>query len=147
MNEQVQIIPIVVGVTGHRTLREEDRPALLAAVKAELSALRSRCPHSPLKMLNALAEGSDLLCAKAAEDLGIPVLAALPMEYAEYAKDFSPEGKKELDRAIAGAEQAFVAPPTEAEPETPSRDYFYRQAGIYMAAHSHVLLALWDGGE
>ncbi len=147
MNEQVQIIPIVVGVTGHRLIREEDRPALKAAVKAELSALRERCPHSPLKMLNALAEGSDLLCAKAAEELGIPVLAALPMEYEEYAKDFSPEGKKELDRIIAGAEQVFTAPPVEAEPETPSRDWLYRQAGIYMAAHSHVLLALWDGGE
>lgn len=26
-----------------------------------------------------------------------------------------------------------------------SRDYQYRQAGIYVAVHSHVLLALWDG--
>ena len=147
MNEQVQIIPIVVGVTGHRVLREEDRPALIAAVKAELSALRSRCPNSPLKMLNSLAEGSDLLCAKAAEELGIPVLAALPMDYGEYVKDFSPGGKEALDRAIAGAERVFVVPPTEAEPGTVSRDFLYRQAGIYMAAHSHVLLALWDGGE
>ena len=32
MNQQVQTIPIVIGVTGHRSIREEDVPALLAAV-------------------------------------------------------------------------------------------------------------------
>ena len=147
MNHQVQTIPIVIGVTGHRSIREEDVPALLAAVKEELTALRDRCPHSPLMMLNSLAEGGDHLCARAAAELGIPLMAALPMEYPEYVKDFTPQGKKRLDEYIAAAEQVFVAPPTEAVPEAPSRDFLFRQAGIYMAAHSHVLLALWDGGE
>ena len=59
-------IPIIIGVTGHRAIREQDRPALAAAVKAELETLRGLCPHSPLVMLSSLAEGADLLCADAA---------------------------------------------------------------------------------
>ena len=53
-------IPLVIGVTGHRTIRQQDRPALAAAVKVELEKLRSLCPHSKLVMLNSLAEGADL---------------------------------------------------------------------------------------
>ena len=69
-------IPIVVGVTGHRPLLQGDEKTLYAAVTEQLQALRSRCPHSPLVMLNSLAEGGDLLCADAARELGIPLMAA-----------------------------------------------------------------------
>jgi hypothetical protein len=27
------------------------------------------------------------------------------------------------------------------------RGYFYRQAGLYIAKHAHLLIALWDGSE
>ena len=65
-------IPLVVGVTGHRNIRAQDRDTLYAAVAGELARLQSRCPHSQLILLNSLAEGADLLCAQAAADLGIP---------------------------------------------------------------------------
>ena len=83
-------IPIVVGVTGHRAIRPEDRDALSAAVMAELKKLRQKCPASELVLLTSLAEGGDLLCADAAETLGIGVVAALPMPLEIYRKDFSP---------------------------------------------------------
>ena len=60
-------IPIVVGVTGHRAIREQDCPAIREAVRTELEKLRTLCPNSPLVMLSSLAEGADLLCADAAE--------------------------------------------------------------------------------
>ena len=60
-------IPIVVGVSGHRALREADRPALYAAVRAELKKLMDFCPHSQFVLLCSLAAGGDLLCADAAE--------------------------------------------------------------------------------
>ena len=140
-------IPIVIGVSGHRAIREKDRPALSAAVKTELKKLQGRCRHSRLVLLCSLAEGADLLCADAAEELGVPLIAALPREQADYEKDFSEEGLAGLRRHIARAEQVFVTPSTEPVPEGGAdRDFQFRQAGIYVAAHSHVLLALWDGG-
>ena len=140
-------IPVVVGVSGHRELREGDRPALYAAVKKELTALAARCPHTQLVLLCSLAAGADQLCADVAEELGWPLLAALPMEREEYEKDFTPEECARFARHCARAERVFAAPPTEAVPERADRDFFYRQAGVFISAHSHILLALWDGGE
>ena len=140
-------IPIVIGVTGHRAIRPEDREALFTAVKTELAKLKALCPNSPFLMLSSLAEGGDLLCADAAEELGIPLAAALPMERKTYELDFSEKALLRFAHHCARAEQVFVAPATEAIPEAgPNQDFGYRQAGIYVAAHCHVLLALWDGG-
>lgn len=139
-------IPIVVGVTGHRAIRAQDRAAINQAVVAELEKLRALSPHSPLVMLNSLAEGADLLCADAAEKLGIPLFAALPRERADYERDFSPEELKRFAHHCARAVQVFVAPDTEPVPlGGVSREHQFRQAGIYITAHCHLLLALWDG--
>ena len=139
-------IPIVVGVTGHRTIREAERAALLDSVKAELAGLQARCPSSPIRLLTSLAEGGDQLCAEAAAALGIPLIAALPMSADEFERDFSPEALERFRAFCAKAEQVFTVPYTEAAGDGISRDFLYRQAGIYISAHSHLLLALWDGG-
>ena len=136
-------IPLTVGVTGHIDLREEDRNALYLAVTDALEKLREKYPHTPLKMLNSLAAGADLLCADAAEELEIPLTAALPMETAEYEKDFSAPELERFRHHLARAEIVFTAPAAEAGEA--GRENGYRQAGIWMAEHAHLLLALWDG--
>ena len=146
MSEE-RTIPITVGVTGHRAIRAEDREALYDAVKAELARLRKTCPSSPFLMLNSLAEGGDQICADAARELGIPVVAVLPMPAEEYEKDFSPEGLSGFRDHCAHALQVFTVPFTESPAGQPDRHFLFRQAGIYMVTRSHFLLALWDGGE
>ncbi len=137
-------IPIVIGVTGHRDLRPQDEPALFTRVCDELQKLLLRCPHSEWIMLNSLASGADQLCARAAIKLSIPVVAALPMPLAEYEADFSGETLSALQSIVESCRDVFVVPDAEGRAE-PTRDYAYRQAGIYVARHCHVLLALWDG--
>ena len=140
-------IPIVVGVTAHRAIRKEDRAALSAAVRAELEKLRALCPHSRLVLLCSLAEGGDQLCADAAEELGLDLIAVLPTQREIYEKDFSPEALARFSHHCARAERVLVTPYTEAVPEAGAdRDFGFRQAGIYVSSHCHVLLALWDGG-
>lgn len=138
-------IPIVVGVTGHRNIEEADREVLYGAVCAELSALKARCPHSPFVMLNSLADGADQLCAEAAAALSIPLIAVLPAERAEYERDFSGGALIRFRALCDAAQDCFAAPATERVPASPDRDFLYRQAGIWVASHAHVLLALWDG--
>ncbi|MCR5072409.1 MAG: hypothetical protein K6A39_01100 [Clostridiales bacterium] len=141
-------IPLIIGVTGHRALRENDRAPLLNAVKTELEALMKRYPNTPFKMMNSLAEGADLLCAEAAESLGIPLIVPLPTELPVYEQDFSPEARAALHRYCDMAEQVFIVPAAESVSETmPFRNFLFRQAGIYMTSHCHVLLALWDGKD
>ena len=143
---QTERIPLTVGITGHRAIRPEDWGPLSAGVKRELERLRQRYPHSPLMMLNSLAEGADQLCAQVAADMGIPLAVALPMASEEYEQDFSGPVLDAYRTLLQKAEQVFVAPAAEALPAAPDRDFFYRQAGIYVSSHCHVLLALWDGG-
>ena len=140
-------IPLMIGVAGHRAIRAEDEAALRTAVKNELKKLRELCPFTPLVMLSSLAEGGDLLCADAAEELGIPLIAALPRERDDYEQDFGEETIQRFRHHCARAGQVFAAPFTEPLPKDgQTRAYQFRQAAIYVAAHSHVLLALWDGG-
>ena len=140
-------VPIAVGVTGHRDIRTEDRGVLREAVEKQLLALREKCPHSGIVMLNSLAAGADQLCAEAALKLSIPLIAVLPMAQEEYEKDFSEEELLRFRSLCSAAEACFTAPETEQPPLSPDRNFAYRQAGIWVAAHSHVLLALWDGKE
>ena len=140
-------IPILVGITGHRTVRKQDYNTIYASVKTELEKLQNRCPNSRIILLTSLAEGGDLLCAEAAAELNIPLFAALPDELEVYKKDFSEEARERFAFHCERAEQLFTVPYTERVPEDGiSRSYRFRQAGIYVASHSHVLLALWDGG-
>lgn len=138
-------IPIIIGVTGHRALRTQDLPILRAAVSAELKKLTTAYANSPFVMLNSIASGADILCAEVALQLGMRLVCPLPLPIDEYRKDFTGADAAAFDALIQRADCTFVAPDIEMPHQSATRDDHYRQAGQYIAAHSHVLLALWDG--
>lgn len=143
---------LVVGVTGHRKLREEDLPALRLQVRAFLQDLQARHPELPLVLLSSLAEGSDQLAAQVALDLGLRVIAPLPLPLDLYRDDFDEAGKARLERLLDSAEALAspLAPGGTRESVAvpgPARDRQYAQAGMFVSSHCHVLLALWDGRE
>ena len=94
-------IPILVGVTGHRSIKKEDYNAIYTSVKAELGKLQDRCPNSHIVLLTSLAEGGDLLCAEAATELDIPLVAVLPDEL-EPSRDSSPRVAKREKKSSSG---------------------------------------------
>ena len=153
MFQNVKEVPIVVGVTGHRDIVEEDKTALVAHVRKSLTDLQKMCQsakgNTPVVMLNGLAQGADMLCAEVAFELGIPVYAVLPCEEDEYEKSFdNAEDRVKLQGYLAKAQRQIIAPDIEQSWQMMNIDedsYRYRQVGIYIAAHSHVLIALWDG--
>lgn len=138
-------IPIVIGVTGHRDLRDQDIQLLRELASNELKKLMAQYPNSEFVMLNSIASGADTVCAEAALELGIKLICPLPLPTQEYRKDFSEPDAAMFDELLKKASGVFVAPNTEPLPDCQTRDFHYRQAGIYIAAHSHVLVALWDG--
>src|SRR6185312_1348133 len=145
------LLPLVIGVTGHRDLDRADYPIYRARVAELLTSLRRQYPATPLRILSSLAEGADRLAAEVALEHQCELLVPLPLEPAEYERDF-PDSTEEF-RSLLGrvpAEHVFVLEHTagHAPPHWSAaghRDLSYREAGAYMAAHSHVLLALWDG--
>lgn len=147
-------IPIIIGVSAHRDIRQEHVPEIKDKVRKVLNDVKALCPNSPVYMLNGLAKGGDQLCADVAVDLGIKLIVALPFDEDKYINpvDF-PLGtdlhyaKYERDGHV---KEKFVVPDTEKQygdalASEKSRNYLFRQQGIYVATNCHLLLALWDG--
>ena len=145
-------VPFVVSVSGHRDLRPAEVPQLQRKVRDFLSELRDTCPDRIVAVMSALAEGADRLVAREALALGMPLTIVLPMPASLYVQDFeSRESRAEFDRLCAAAVDVFELPITPGNTAAsiatpgPSRSRQYAQLGVFLCAHCHVLLALWDG--
>ncbi len=145
-------LPIVIGVTGHRHLRESDLPDYRARVSEFFEHLERRYPATPLRVISALAAGADRLVAELALERGYELIAPLPLEREDYERDF-PDSVAEFRTILerVPAERVFVWPrpgdgngskwcETQAE-----RDRQYAEVGAFVADQCHILLAIWDG--
>ena len=153
-------IPLIVGVTGHRDLMAEDVPRIRELVRSVLQTLKKKYPHTPLVLLSPLAEGADQLVAEVAleADIGARLVAVL-----RWPGEFSFEAPAEAVTLAHGADAArfrllldrathVVAMPLDDEAGRLARSapaaFEERQnelVGKFIARHSQMLIALWDG--
>jgi hypothetical protein len=158
MDQILEKLPLIIGVTGHRDLREEDIADLEAAVAGVFVRLRrdylGRRSKTPIVVLSALAEGADQLVARVAVAHGDEVIAPLPLPIAEYRQDFEhgikPDAAARFDEWLASGLKTpimpFVGDATSASIDDPARRAEqYRAVGLFIARHCDVLIALWDG--
>ncbi|MCZ6855224.1 MAG: hypothetical protein O7G86_15040 [Gammaproteobacteria bacterium] len=142
-------VPLVVGVTGHRDLVPEEVPMLRKRVLDFFHTLNGLFPGLSIMVMTPLAEGADRLVADVAKELGFPIIVLLPMERRLYQADFQGESLAEFQDMMELGETVelpLVGENTEADIQKGAvRDLQYAQLGAYLAAHSHILLALWDG--
>lgn len=143
-------LPLVIGITGHRDIRDEDGAALEEKVRAIFTELRSNYPHTPLVLLSALAEGADRLATRVALDFGARLIVPLPMPKALYETDFTSDAaRSEFDELLRRAQYYFELPLLTDGPaiqkQGPARDRQYAQAGAFISRQSQILIALWDG--
>jgi hypothetical protein len=145
-------VPLVVGVTGHRDLVPGEVPAIRGRVREFLEQLSQQYPDRDLTVMSALAEGADRLVSEEALELGLPVTVVLPMPRECYVEDFTnPEARREFERLCAAATDLFELPITPGNTVAsirgagPNRARQYAQLGVFLSAHCHILLALWDG--
>jgi hypothetical protein len=145
-------LPLVVAVTGHRDLVAEEIPVIRRLVKDFLRDLMERHGDRILRIMSALAEGADRLVAEEALALGFELVVPLPMPRQLYVQDFETEGSVEEFDLLAGrAAERYELPLGEGVtleglsrlPDVRARQY--AQHGVFLCAHCHILLALWDG--
>jgi hypothetical protein len=104
-------LPITIGITGHRDVRPEDMPVIEESLHKVFRDIGRMCPHSPIYIITALAEGADRIAAKVALDLGMRIIAPLPMRRELYEKDFSsPESMVEFEELLSESEEWFELP-------------------------------------
>lgn len=141
---------LIVGVTSHRDLDPGQLPVLREQVRAAFAELRTRYPELPLVVLSALAEGGDRLVAEVALEFDARLVVPLPLPLSMYRDDFATDDSKaQFEALLARADVIRLARDTHDRDELrmpgPARDRQYLQAGLFVANHCHVLLALWDG--
>ena len=143
-HEQDNPARVVIGVTGHRTLK--NIPELTQAIQAALAKIKQMVPpmrNMPVvySVLSPLAEGADRLVAK--EVLKVPesiLEVGLPMEKDDYIQDFiTKESKAEFEELLSEAKSVRVLPTQR------SRTKAYEQVGHYVVDNCDVLIAIWDG--
>lgn len=146
------LIPIYVGITGHRDIRPADISRLKDIIKGIFEDMRREYPTSPLILLTPLAEGADRLAADVVLDLGCKIVVPLPLPPKEYEEDFpSAVSRDEFRQLLSKAAQSFVvlderhdSDHSQLEPRM-NREEAYGRVGRYIAQHSILLIALWDG--
>lgn len=144
------LLPLIIGVTGHRKVSTTD-PQLRECIRRELLRLRAAYPDSPFLILSGLAEGADRLVVRIAiEYLAAKVIAVLPFAEEEFRKDFpAPESQSEFSDLLKQA-QAVVVVPQREPPESirergEARNRQYARVGGYVVEQAQILIALWDG--
>lgn len=142
-------LPITIAVTGHRD--PANPQAVKRAIDEILALLEARFAHTPLQALSPLAEGADRLFAEVALDRGIPLDVILPLRQEVYERDF-PASIDTFRALLARAREIGTLEAVEGHEDAAgsaggiSRDLHYAQAGLHVASHSQILIALWDGG-
>jgi hypothetical protein len=146
------VTPLVIGVTSHRNLPAREIEPIRKSVRCFFAQLQLDFPGLPLVVLDSLAEGGDQLVAEQAVAMGARLIAPLPFARAVYAQDFSDAGLASFDRLCERAEVLQLPllhgnTPAGIASQGEERDRQYAQAGVFVASHCHILLAVWDGRE
>jgi len=145
-------VPLIVAVTGHRDLVNAELPGIRERVRIFLSELLTEYPDRGVTVMSSLAEGADQLVAEEALQLGIPLIVPMPMSGELYVDDFgSIKEQESFDYLCSRAAEFYELPITPGNTlesireQGPNRTQQYAQLGVFLCAHCHILLALWDG--
>ena len=146
------LLPLVLGVTGHIDILEEDLTFYKTKLSQFFIQLRNDCPNTPIQLLNPLAEGADRIVAHVAVEHGVELIVPLPLPETEYEKDFpdTVDEYRALKNTVA-KENYFELPLVQGNTKEnitehgEHRDQQYALVGSYITTRCHILIALWDG--
>lgn len=133
--------PLVIGVSGHRDLHPQGLPQVSREVDELLADLKQRLPDTELRVTTGMAQGADLLVARAALAAGCKVDAVLPMPIERYIQDFDQQSAAALREMLADpAVHVSVLQAPEGAGDT-----LYSNLTQALIAKCNLLVALWDG--
>ena len=153
-------IPFVIGVTGHRNISRAEEDRMRPILEEFFTSHARDYPLVPLRLLSALAEGSDRIVARVF--LGVrdrlrvggsnsvtdwELVATLPFAEEAYRDDF-PDTNEEFSELLTAASSVVtITKKTVADirENEELRVDAYEALGFYTLRHSFLLIALWDG--
>ena len=143
--------PFIIGVSGHRDLGSCEAARLGAALAEFLQQIRLHLPDTEIRVMAGMADGADLLAARAALDSDLSVDAVLPLPLPQYAADFDVSSFRELESLLAHPKVRQRELPSAAAADPGNGDEGDRRNAQYLSltrtliGSCHLLIALWDG--
>lgn len=142
-NENCACFPIIVGISGHRTIAPDALASVQSSLHSTLSLLKRELGPA-LHLVTGLAEGSDQLAAKIAGELNIPHIAVLPMKIDAFRSTLSSEeARRNVDFLWAHSVLRLELPAIASESQDAVK-LQYEQLGAVLTRFSHILIVLWD---
>jgi len=142
-------LPIVIAVSGHRDLIDQDLPGIKDAVHQKLLDIKNTAAGVPIILLSGLAKGADQLVAELALGLGLNVVAVLPMPKDDFLEDFQDEAERQYFENLYQSCHSHIELPWHEGPVdndiSAPRDQQYRNQSIFIVRQAQLVLALWDG--
>lgn len=146
--------PFVLGVSGHLDIAQADIAALQANLVRRLQVYRESLGSQIRPFVaTALARGGDQLAAEAALEAGWGLIALLPMAPDQFlaTDDFvkHPQAAAKFSELIVKSQVHVVCEGVHSisldSDITDIQNQLYRNQSSYLATHSSVVMALWDG--
>jgi hypothetical protein len=150
---EATMTPLVIGVTSHRNIPAHEIEPIHQRVRDFFAQLKYDFPGLPLLVLSALAEGGDQLVAQEALAAGARLIAPLPLPRDLYVDDFADSAVRANFDALCQQAEVVQLPLMTGQSRLTigshgaARDRQYAKAGVYIASHCHILLAIWDGKD
>ncbi|WP_230474670.1 hypothetical protein [Dyella monticola] len=107
----------------------------------------------PLVVLSALAEGGDQLFAAEALATGARLVVPLPLPKEMYVEDFADRAVRAQFEELLQRADVIRLPllksqsREELQHHGEARNRQYAKAGVFIASHAHILVAIWDGKD
>lgn len=143
----------IIGITGHRDIAADDIDLTREKLRTTLQNVANMMEHIPIRVATGLAEGADTLAAEVALELGLGVVAVLPMPRKHYIDDFEGEARRRYETLLADDRIRVLEIPLaegcarEDMSEQSARDEQYRLLADYLRRRSNLLVAIWDGED
>jgi len=128
-----------LAVTGHRHIKSDEK--LTKSIRDILDRILQENKGAEVWLYTALAEGSDQLVAKIANDIDeIKLVVPLPFPVEQYLTQFETEdGKKDFIQLLKSASEVINLP---VQPDPQSA---YTSLGDYLVNACDTVVALWNG--
>ncbi|TBR39392.1 MULTISPECIES: DUF4231 domain-containing protein [Dyella] len=145
--------PLVIGVTSHRNLSADEIEPIRARVRELFAYLTHEFPGLSLVAMSSLAEGGDQLFAAEALAAGARLVVPLPLPKEMYAEDFKDPDVRDTFSALCDRADTIRLPLLKSQSREAlqtageARDRQYAKAGVFIASHSHIMVAIWDGND
>lgn len=143
-----------IGITGHSNLDPEQTGKLQQAINEAICYIEQQFAEHYLTVYSTLAAGAERLLARQLLNReAARLIAILPLPQNDYLNDFAPaddyrlysqgaELRKELEYWLTHKALEIIE-----MPPSSTRKSAYLKAGYYIAEHSDVLIAIWNGNE